>query len=94
MSEHNPDLNPSLDEIESCAAVAAFFWLAEADKAADEHLAEDKRAPAAIAGFQIAAAIQYQAERQVDAAYTIAKGLHDLASAIREGRQATEGGAP
>lgn len=94
MIEHNPDLNTSLDEIESLAAVAAHFWLDEADKAADENLADRKRAPAAMAGFQIAAAIQYQAERHVDAAERIAAGLRDVASAIREGKQATEGGAP
>jgi hypothetical protein len=94
VSEHNPELNPVLDEIEGLAAVAASFWLNEADSAADENIADQKRAPAAVAGFQIAAAIQYQAERQVDAAYTIAEGLRAVASAIRETRHATEGGAP
>ena len=93
MIKHNPDMNPSLDELEGCAAVAAYFWLDEADKAADQNLADQKRAPAAMAGFQIAAAIQYQAERQTDAAVHIAAGLRDLASAIRESKQATEGGA-
>lgn len=94
MIEHHPDLNPSLDELEGCAAVAAHFWLDEADKAADQNLTDQKRAPASMAGFQIAAAIQYQAERQIDAAVHIADGLRDLASAIRESKQATEGGAP
>ena len=92
MVEHNPDLNPSLDEIESCAAVAARFWLLEAESLAEE-INNAKCAPAAVVGFTIAAAIQYQAERHVDAAERIAAGLRDLASAIRERKQATEGGA-
>lgn len=94
MSDHHPDRNSTLDEIEGLAAVAAGFWLTEGNRAADENLADLKRAPAAIAGFNIAAAIQYQAERQVDAADIIAEGLRAVASAIRETRQATEGGAP
>ncbi len=93
MSAHHPDHNQALDEIIGLAAADASFWLTEADRAADENIADQKRAPAAVAGFQIAAAIQYQAERQVDAADIIAKGLHAIAGAIREGRQATEGGA-
>ena len=93
MSEHNPDLNPSLDEIESCAAVAARFWLPEAESLAEE-IENAKCAPGAVVAFTIAAAIQYQAERNVDAAERIAAGLRDLANAIRERKQATEGGAP
>lgn len=93
MIEHNPDLNPSLDEIESCAATAARFWLLEADSLSEE-MQDAKCAPAAVVAFTIAAAIQYQAERNVDAAERIAAGLRDLASAIREGKQATEGSAP
>ena len=94
MAEHNSDLTPSLDEIESLAAVAASFWLHEAEMAADQDIDNHRGAGAAIAGFQIAAAIQYQAERNVDAAERIAAGLRDLANAIRERKQATEGGAP
>lgn len=94
MSAPAPCRYSSLDEIESLAAVAGYFWLNEADKATDQNITDPKRAPAAIAGFQIASAVHYQAERQVDAADIIAKGLHDIASAIRESRHATEGGAP
>lgn len=92
MSEHDPDRNPTLDEIESCAAVAARFWLCEAESLSQD-IENDKCAPATVVAFTIAAAIQYQAERQVDAAERIAAGLSDLASAIRETRQAQEGGA-
>ena len=93
MSEHNPDLNPSLDEIESCAAVAARFWLLEAESLAEE-IENAKCAPGAVVAFTIAAAIQYQAERQVDAAELVADALRDVASAIRQTRQAMEGSAP
>jgi hypothetical protein len=92
--EHNPDLNPSLDEIESAAAVVASFWLDQADRAAIDAYFDPKQRQHAVAGCTIAAAIQYQAERHVDAAERIAEGLRAVASAIRESRQATEGGAP
>ncbi|MBK7766050.1 MAG: hypothetical protein IPI44_08015 [Sulfuritalea sp.] len=94
MNERNPSEGANLSEIEDHAATTAAFWLEQANQAADNELTDKARAPASIAGYQIAAAIQYQAERNVDAAARIAAGLHDLASAIREGRQATEGGAP
>ena len=71
--------------------MAAHFWAFEADKMADE-IDNTKRGPAAVAGYTVAAAIQYQAERQVDAADRIAEGLHAVASAIRAGHQAAEGG--
>lgn len=89
MVEHNPDLNPSLDEIESAAAVVAAFWLDQADRAAIDAYFDPKQRQHAVAGCTIAAAIQYQAERQVDAAERVANGLRDLASAIRETRPAT-----
>ncbi|NJD33939.1 MAG: hypothetical protein FIA96_03730 [Betaproteobacteria bacterium] len=94
MSERNPSEGVSLTEIENHAAIAAAFYLEQANQAADNELTDKARAPASIAGFQIAAAIQYQAERHVDAAERIAAGLRELADAIRQGRQATEGGAP
>ncbi|MEI7567617.1 MAG: hypothetical protein WCJ10_07245 [Opitutaceae bacterium] len=94
MSEQKPSEGTNLTEIENHAAIAAAFYLEQANQAADNELTNKARAPASIAGYQIAAAIQYQAERQVDAAECIAEGLRAVASAIREGRQATEGGAP
>lgn len=94
MSERNPSEGENLTEIEDHAAIAAAFWLEQANQAADSELRDKARAPAAIGGYQIAAAIFYQAERQVDAAERIAAGLRDLASAVREGKQATEGNAP
>ncbi|WP_310451365.1 hypothetical protein [Sulfuritalea sp.] len=94
MSERNSSEGENLTEIEDHAAIAAAFWLEQANQAADSELTDKARAPASIAGYQIAAAIQYQAERHVDAAERIAAGLRDVASAIREGKQATEGGAP
>ncbi len=94
MSERNPIEGANLTEIEDHAAIAAAFYLEQGNQAANNELTDKGRAPASIAGYQIAAAIQYQAERQVDAAAQITAGLHDLASAIRESRQATEGGAP
>jgi len=92
--ERNPSEGANLTEIEDHAAIAAAFWLEQANQAADSELTDKVRAPASIAGYQIAAAIQYQAERHVDAVERIAAGLRDLASAIREARQTTEGGAP
>lgn len=94
MSKHNPSDSENLTEIENHAAIAAAFYLEQANQAADNELTDKGRAPASIAGFQIAAAIQYHAERQVDAAERIAAGLRDLASAVRDGKRATEGGAP
>lgn len=83
MSEHDSDKNPGLDEIESLAAVAARFWLAEAEQAIEEEVADAKRFPAGILGVQIAAAIHYQAERQVDAAAKIRDGLLAVADALQ-----------
>lgn len=82
--EHDHDQNPTLDEIESAAAVVAGFWLHEA-----EHAIRDKQTlpaceAAAINGFMQAAAINYAAERHVDAAVRIAEGLQAVAAAIRE----------
>ncbi len=94
MSERNPSEGENLTEIENHAAIAAAFYLEQANQAADNELTDKGRAPASIAGYQIAAAIQYQAERNVDAAERIAEGLRAVAGAIRERRQATEGGAP
>lgn len=93
MSERNPSEGENLTEIENHAAIAAAFYLEQANQAADNELTDKGRAPASIAGYQIAAAIQYQAERHVDAAERIAAGLRDVASAIRQGKQATKGGA-
>lgn len=94
MSERNPSEGENLTEIEDHAAMAGAFWLEQANQAADNELTDQGRAPASIAGYQIAAAIFYQAERQVDAAERIAAGLRDLASAVRADRQTTEGNAP
>ncbi len=94
MREHKPGEGTNLTEIEDHAAIAAAFWVEQANQAADNELTDRGRAPAAMAGYQIAAAIYYQAERQVDAAHAIAEGLRAVASAISDGRQATEGGAP
>lgn len=89
MSEHDPDLNPALDEIQSRAAITARFWLSEAESAIElEHEIDDpKRFPAGMLGFQIATALYFQAERQVDAAERIGSALETLAAAIRERRQ-------
>ena len=89
MSEHDPDLNPSLDEIESMAAVAAAFWLSEARPAAENECNDVRHYPAGIAGFVIASAIYFHAERQVDAATKIAEGLQAVAAAIKESGRAT-----
>lgn len=84
---------PSLDEIESAAADVASFWLNQADTAAEDGYFNPKERQSAVAACTVAAGLHYQAERHVDAAERIAAGLRDLASAIREGKQATEGGA-
>ena len=87
MSEHDPDKNHSLDEIESNAAVVAGFWLHEARQAVeDSDPDEAKHYPAGILGFTVASAINYHAERQVDAAMKIADGLQAIAAAIRESK--------
>jgi hypothetical protein len=85
-TSHSHDQNPTLDEIESMAAVAARFWFSEGSDAADDYLAGQGGRPAAIAGYQIAAALVFLAERQVDAAGRIADGLHAIATAM-SGRQ-------
>jgi formylmethanofuran:tetrahydromethanopterin formyltransferase len=84
-SEHDPDLNPTLDEIESAAAVAARFWLSEAESVIEDEIADPKRHPAGMIGFVIAAAIQYHAERQIDAAERIGNALELLAKAVHRG---------
>jgi len=89
MSEHDPDRNPSLDEIESMAAVAAHFWLGEARRAVESECGDAGHYPAGIVGFTIASAINYHAERQVDAAMKIAEGLQAIAAAIKAGKGAT-----
>lgn len=94
MSEHNPDRNPTIDEIESVAADAAAFWLDQADRAAIDAYFDPKQRQHAVAGCTIAAGLFFHACRLVDAADVIANALRDVASAIRESRQATEGGAP
>lgn len=88
MSLHDPDQSPSLDEIESHAAVAVHLWLGEAIEALDERFGTgyaEKHAPA-VAGFMSACAIYYQAERMVDAADMIRRELSGLDDAIRESR--------
>ena len=85
MSLHDPDESPSLDEIESHAAVAVHFWLGEAIEALDEKFGTgyaEKHAPA-VAGLMSACAICYQAERMVDAADSIRRGLAGIEGAIR-----------
>ena len=84
MSEHNPETNPVLDEIESMAAVAASFWLHDAERAANDEQIKPKCEAAAMQGFMQAAALSYLAERQNDAAAKIAEGLHAIAAALRE----------
>jgi hypothetical protein len=86
MSEHDPDTNPSLDEIESNAAVVAHFWLHEAERAVIDERIAPKCEAAAMKGFMQAAAMSYLAERQNDAAMKIAEGLQAIAAAIRESR--------
>lgn len=81
MSIHDPDKNPALDEIQSVAALAARFWLSEGDAAVEE-LTDQKRSPASAALFAIAAAINFQAERQVDAAHALRDGLLAVADAL------------
>lgn len=89
MGEHDPDQKPSLDEIESMAAVAAHFWLGEAQQAVERECNDAVHYPAGIIGFTIASAINYHAERQVDAAIKIAEGLQAVAAAIKESGRAT-----
>lgn len=83
IGEHDPDQNPALDEIESMAAVAARFWLSEAEQAVcDQRIAPSCEA-AAMQGFMLAAAINYAAERQMDAAQVIAEALKKSTEAIK-----------
>ena len=84
MSERKLGEGENLDEIENHAAIAAIFYLEQGNQAANNELTDKGRAPASIAGFQIAAAIQYQAERQVDAAHRIADALQNVADAINQ----------
>lgn len=75
--------SPSLDEIEASAASAAHFWLQEAERAiCDQRIAPSCEA-AAMQGFMQAAAINYAAERIVDAAHEIAEGLKEATAAIK-----------
>ena len=94
MSKHDPDLNPTIDEIESAAADAASFWLNQADRAAIDAYFDPTQRQRAVAGCTIAAGLFFHACRVVDAAEIVADALRDVASAIREARQATEGSAP
>lgn len=84
MSTHNPDQNPTLDEIESAAATVAGFWMDEGEKATAADTAYDRPSPTRAAGFTIAAALFYQAERQVDAAHRVADALQNVADAINQ----------
>lgn len=86
MSEHNPDTNPSLDEIESNAVVVGRFWLHEAERAIIDVRIAPKCEAAAMKGFMQAVAMTYLAERQQDAAMKIAEGLQAIAAAIRESK--------
>ena len=94
MSKHNPDLNPTIDQIESAAADAASFWLDQADRAAIDAYFDPTQRQHAVAGCTIAAVLFFHSCRVVDAAEIVADALRDVASAVREGKQATEGGAP
>lgn len=89
MSKHDPDLNPTIDQIESAAADAAAFWLDQSDRAAIDAYFDPKQRQHAVAGCTIAAGLFFHACRQVDAAELVADALRDVASAIRETRPAT-----
>ncbi len=82
--EHDPDENPSLDEIESVAPSAVSFWLTEADALIDAHYGSDYAAkhPAVVAGFVNACAMVYQAERVNDAARKISRALLGIADSL------------
>lgn len=84
MNTHNPDQNPTLDEIESAAASAVGFWMDEGEKATAADTAYEKPSPTRAAGFAIAAALFFQAERQVDAAHRVADALQNVADAINQ----------
>lgn len=86
MSVHDPDTNPALDEIESNAVQVAHYWLHEAERALIDERIAPKCEAAAMQGYMQAAAINYAAERQVDAAMKIAEGLQAIAAAIRESK--------
>ena len=88
MSEHNPDTKSTLDEIEGAAAVVARFWLRESERAICDLRIAPSCEVAAMKGFMQAAAINYAAERQVDAAMRVADGLQAIAAAIRESKEA------
>lgn len=94
MNAHDPDMNPTVDQIESAAADAASFWLDHADRAAIDAAVDPRQRQRAVAGCTIAAGLFFHACRQVDAAEIVADAPRDVASAIREHQQATEGGAP
>jgi hypothetical protein len=83
MNPHNHEQNPSLDEIESAAPVAASFWLHEALCACNDEGLGTKDYPAGIAGSMIACALYYQAERQVDAAHEIAEALREATATVK-----------
>lgn len=83
MSLRDQNLDPSLDEIESMAAITAHVWLAEMVGICAEEGIADKAYPAVIAGGLHAMAIFYQAERQVDAADRIRDGLLAVADQLQ-----------
>lgn len=83
MSEHDPNTNPSLNEIESNAVVVAHFWLHEAERALIDERIAPKCEAAAMKGFMQAAAMSYLAERQIDAAEKIRDGLLAVADALQ-----------
>lgn len=70
-----------ISEIVGAAITNADEWLEKALKQADRHMdGSVELRPAPIAGFMIAAAISYHADRQVDAAEIIAKAILEAAS--------------
>ena len=68
-------------ELADSASEDAFIWLRDAVNHIDENMGHGYAAkhPAMVAGFMNAAALSYQAERQVDAAEMISLALLELA---------------
>jgi len=82
--EHDPDENPSLDEIISIAPVDVLCWLSEAEEKVDGQFGTGyaEKHPAAVAGFVNACAAVYQAERMNDAAQKISRALLSVADSL------------
>lgn len=77
MSPHDPEQNPSIDEILSGAPLAVTFWLGEAEQILNDRFgpAFAEKNPEILAGFLAASVKFYAAERAIDAASMLAEAI-------------------